>query len=58
MVSSGNNTVSLPYELKNGDTEADVTVWYLASDGTRTEILCFYDSKTKLATLTVNHFSL
>ncbi|NLT48793.1 MAG: hypothetical protein GXX92_10340, partial [Clostridiales bacterium] len=44
-VSSGRNaisnfggkvTVSLPYELKDGERAEDVTVWHLASDGTMT----------------------
>ena len=46
-VSSGSDTISnfgglvtvtLPYELKEGETADMVTVWYLASDGTMTEI--------------------
>jgi hypothetical protein len=66
-VSSGSNTisnfggsvtVSLPYELKEGETADKVTVWYLANDGTMTEIPCTYDPATKLATFTVTHFSL
>lgn len=51
-------TVTLPYTLKSGETAQDVTVWYLASDGTMTEIPCTYDPVTKLATFTVTHFSL
>ena len=66
-VSSGSNTISdfggsvtitLPYELKDGETAEDVTVWFLANDGTMTEIPCTYDPATKLATFTVTHFSL
>lgn len=66
-VSSGSNTisnfggsvtVSLPYQLKEGETAKEVTVWYLASNGTMTEIPCTYDPVTKLATFTVTHFSL
>ena len=51
-------TVTLPYTLKDGETAADVTVWYLASDSSMTEIPCTYDPATKLATFTVTHFSL
>ena len=66
-VSSGSTTISnfdgavtasLPYELKEGERAQDVTVWYLASDGTMTEIPCTYDPATKLATFTATHFSL
>ncbi|HQM96443.1 MAG TPA: S-layer homology domain-containing protein [Clostridia bacterium] len=53
----GSVTVSLPYELKDGETADQVTVWYLASDGIMTEIPCIYNVKTKLATFTVSHFS-
>jgi len=65
-VSSGRNaisnfggkvTVSLPYELKDGERAEDVTVWHLASDGTMTEIPCAYDPVTKLATFKVTHLS-
>ena len=53
----GSVTVSLPYELKEGETADQVTVWYLASDGIMTEISCIYNDKTRLATFTVPHFS-
>ena len=49
--------MTLPYTLKDGEKAEDVTVWYLASDGTMTEIPCTYDAKTGLATFTVTHFS-
>ncbi|MDD3350540.1 MAG: S-layer homology domain-containing protein, partial [Eubacteriales bacterium] len=55
---NGTATVSLPYELKEGEKAADVTVWYLAEDGTMSEVPCSYDPATKLATFKVNHFSL
>ena len=51
-------TVSLPYELQEGERVQDVTVWHLTNDGTRTEIPCTYDPLTKLATFKVTHFSL
>ncbi len=51
-------TVSLPYELKNGETADKVSAWYLANGGIMTEIPCNYDPVTKLATFTVTHFSL
>lgn len=55
---NGTATVSLPYELKAGEKAEDVTVWYLAEDGTMSEVPCSYDPATKLATFKVNHFSL
>lgn len=55
---NGIATVSLPYELKEGEKAEDVTVWYLAEDGTMSEVPCSYDPVTKLATFKVNHFSL
>jgi len=55
---NGTATVSLPYELKTGEKAEDVTVWYLAEDGTMSEVPCSYDPATKLATFKVNHFSL
>jgi hypothetical protein len=51
-------TVTLPYELKEGENGDEVTVWHLASDGTTTEIPCTYDPVTGLATFRVTHFSL
>ena len=54
----GKVTVSLPYTLKEGKRAGDVTVWYMANDGTLTEIPCTYNSVKKLANFTVAHFSL
>ena len=55
---NGTATISLPYDLKEGEKAEDVTVWYLAEDGTMTEVPCTYNPATKLATFQVNHFSL
>lgn len=55
---SGTATISLPYELQEGEKTEDVTVWYLAEDGTMSEVPCSYDPKTKMATFKVHHFSL
>ncbi len=55
---NGTATISLPYDLKEGEKAEDVTVWYLAEDGTMTEVPCTYNPETKLATFQVNHFSL
>jgi len=54
----GKATVSFPYALKEGERVEDVTVWYLASDGTLTEIPCTYDPATEQVTFEVSHFSL
>jgi hypothetical protein len=55
---NGTATISLPHDLKEGEKAEDVTVWYLAEDGTMTEVPCTYNPETKLATFQVNHFSL
>lgn len=55
---NGTVTVSLPYELKEGERVEAVTVWYMAEDGSMSEIPCSYDLATKLATFKTNHFSL
>ena len=54
----GSATISLPYTLKEGESEGDVNTWYLAGDGTMTQIPCTYDQATGLATFSVKHFSL
>lgn len=53
----GKVNVSIPYVLKAGETADNVTVWYLADDGSLTEITCVYDAKTKSVTFVVDHFS-
>ena len=53
----GKVTVTLPYELREGEEPGGVVVWYLADDGTLTPITCTYDEKAKAATFTVTHFS-
>ena len=53
----GKVTVSIPYELKNGETAENLTVWYMADDGSLTEITCTYDAKTKSVVFVVDHFS-
>ena len=67
MVSSGNDTilssggsvtVSLPYELNEAESTQDVTVWYLASDGTMTEIPGTYDPVMNIVTFTVTNFDI
>ena len=53
----GTVTVTVPYTLKAGEKAQEVAVWYLAEDGTLTEIPAVYDAKTGLATFRVTHFS-
>jgi hypothetical protein len=53
----GKVNVSIPYELKEGETADNVTVWYMADDGSLTEINCTYDSKTKAVVFVTDHFS-
>lgn len=54
----GTVTVSLPYDLKEGENPEDVKVWHLAADDSMTEIPCSYDPLIKQASFIVNHFSL
>lgn len=51
-------TVSLPYELKEGESAENVTVWYLSPDDSMTQIPCTYDPVSKAVSFTVSHFSL
>jgi hypothetical protein len=53
----GRVNVSIPYEVKTGQSSDDLTVWYMADDGNLTEIKCTYDEKTKSVTFVVDHFS-
>ncbi|MBF8984743.1 S-layer homology domain-containing protein, partial [Lutibacter sp. B2] len=53
----GKVNVSIPYELKEGKTADNLTVWYMADDGSLTEINCTYDTKTKSVAFVVDHFS-
>jgi hypothetical protein len=53
----GKVNVSIPYELKAGETADHVTVWYMADNGSLTEINCTYDTKNKSVAFVVDHFS-
>jgi hypothetical protein len=53
----GKVNVSIPYELKTGETAENLTVWYMADNGSLTEINCTYDAKNKAVTFVVDHFS-
>jgi len=54
----GSVTVSLPYELNEGELADNVTVWHLTESGVLVAIPCTYDPSTKLVSFTVSHFSL
>ena len=51
----GKATVRLPFTLKDGQKSAGVTVWYVASDGTRTRISARLDGN--FIVFEVTHFS-
>ena len=51
----GSATLSVPYTLKDGQTAQGIVVWYVASDGTRTQVPATYDGKNVV--FTVPHFS-
>ena len=53
----GSVTVTLPYQLKEGESPEDVKVWLLTESGVLVEIPCTYDPVTKTASFTVSHFS-
>ena len=51
----GSATLSVPYTLKDGQTAQGIVVWYVASDGTRTQVPAIYDGKNVV--FSVPHFS-
>lgn len=53
----GRVNVSIPYELKSGQTNDNISVWYMADDGSLTEIKCAYNVATKSVSFVVDHFS-
>lgn len=53
----GKVSVSIPYLIEEGQSTDDLNVWYMADDGSLTEIKCIYDAKTKSVTFLVDHFS-
>ncbi len=54
----GNVTVSVPYELPDGKSASDVSAWYLADDGTITDMKGTYDAENGVVTFTTTHFSI
>ena len=51
----GNATVKVPYTLKDGQTAQGLVVWYVADDGTKTQVPATYDGENIV--FTVPHFS-
>nr|MCR5481645.1 S-layer homology domain-containing protein [Clostridia bacterium] len=51
----GKATVSVPYTLKDGQSGEGVTVWYVADDGTSTQLDAHYDGQNVV--FDVYHFS-
>jgi hypothetical protein len=51
----GSATVRVPYALRGGQVPAGLTVWYIADDGTRTQVPATYDGENVV--FTVAHFS-
>lgn len=51
----GKATVSVPYELKDDQIAQGLVVWYVADDGTKTQVPSTYDGKNIV--FTVTHFS-
>jgi hypothetical protein len=51
----GSATVKIPYTLKEGQTAQGIVVWYVASDGTRSQVPATYDGENVV--FTVPHFS-
>ena len=49
--------VTIPYELKNGEDPAGLRVFYLADDGTLTEIACTYNRSISSVIFILTHFS-
>lgn len=53
----GQATVTIPYELKEGQDPESLTVYFLAADGTLTAMETTYDAETKTVTFIAPHFS-
>ncbi|MFA7502526.1 MAG: S-layer homology domain-containing protein [Anaerovoracaceae bacterium] len=50
-------TISLPYELKEGEDASGVAVWYLNDAGELQRMRCTYDPATGMATFETTHLS-
>mgnify|MGYP000844643335 FL=1 len=54
---SGHATVTIPYELKPGETPNAVVIYYLADDGTLKAVRGHYDESLKAVVFKTTHFS-
>lgn len=55
---SGSAAVSVPYTLKSGESANGIVIWYLADDGTLTQVEnAVYDSTSGTVKFAVTHFS-
>ena len=52
---TGAATVKVPYPLKAGQQPGGIVVWYVAADGTKTEVPASYDGENVV--FSVSHFS-
>ncbi len=50
-------TVTMPYELKEGENPDGIIIWYVADNGDIDEIEAVYDPVTKTVTFAAEHFS-
>ena len=53
----GNATVTIPYELKDGETAKGLVVYFLDNDGKLYECKTSYDAANKCITFITTHFS-
>ena len=53
----GDVTVTLPFELRDGESASDVTVLYIAEDGSYDEVPAGYDAETGELSFVTDHFS-
>ena len=53
----GTATISVPYELKQNESAADIAVYYIDSTGTMVKVVCTYDAASKTVTFVTGHFS-
>ncbi|MDR0905711.1 MAG: S-layer homology domain-containing protein [Oscillospiraceae bacterium] len=53
----GRVLVSIPYELKDGEKAEGIKLFFLADDGTLTEIVCKYNPATQRVEFALSHFS-
>ena len=54
---SGGATIIIPYKLKDGESAEGAAVWYLADDGSLTQINANYDKASGCTVFTLEHFS-